>query len=196
MDLPDLLVESREQWRAWLGEHGPTSRGVWVVTWKRQSGGPHVPYDDVVEEALAAGWIDSRPRIIDEHRSARLVTPRGPGSRWSRLNKQRVERLLEAGLMRPEGLAVVAAAQASGTWTALDDVEELLEPPDLVAALDAVPAAREHWQGFPRSARRAILEWVTSARTAPTRAARVEQTVASAARGERANQWRPRTRDE
>jgi uncharacterized protein YdeI (YjbR/CyaY-like superfamily) len=187
-----VTVGSREEWRRWLEEHHATSPGVWLVTWKKGSGGPYLPYDDVVEEALAFGWVDSLPRKLDDRRSMLLITPRKPASKWSRVNKERVERLTAAGLMAPAGQAVVDAARESGTWTALDDVENLVEPDDLRAALDADPEARRQWDGFPRSARRGILEWLLNAKTAPTRAKRVEETARLAARGERANQWRGR----
>ncbi|RKS79932.1 uncharacterized protein YdeI (YjbR/CyaY-like superfamily) [Motilibacter peucedani] len=189
-DYAELLVESRAQWPEWLTRHGAQTPGVWVVTWKKGSGGPHVPYAEVVEEALAAGWVDSRPRAVDERRSALLVTARKPASRWSRANKERVERLTATGLMQPAGLAAVAAAQASGTWSALDEVEDLVEPEDLAAALNAAPGAREHWDRFPRSARRAILEWVLSTKRPETRQAPIARTPEDAAEGRRAKQWR------
>lgn len=88
--------------------------------------------------------------------------------------------------MQPAGLAAVAAARANGRWDALDQTETLAEP----AALDANPDARRHWDAFPRSARRAILEWIVNARTGATRQARIERTVSDAARNLRANQWR------
>lgn len=185
-------METGQQWRAWLGEQAGTSRGVWVVTWRAGSGRPRVSYDDLVEEALCVGWVDSLPRALDEERTQLLMTPRKPGSGWSRPNKQRVARLREQGLLLPAGEAVVAAAEADGSWTALDDVEDLVEPPDLRAALDADPEARRHWDGFPRSARRGILEWVQSARRSQTRAKRIAETAGQAARGQRANQWRGR----
>jgi len=185
-----LEVETRAQWRDWLARHHATSPGVWLVTWKKASGRPYLAYDDIVEEALAFGWVDSQPKTVDGQRSARLLTPRKPGSNWSRLNKQRVEHLIAAGRMQPAGLAAVAAAKANGRWTALDQAETLAEPDDLAAALDADPAARRHWDAFPRSARRAILEWIGNARTAATRQARIERTADDAARGIRANQWR------
>lgn len=187
---PQLQITSRRQWRAWLAQHGEHSPGVWAVTWKKPTGKPHVPYDDLVDEAIAAGWVDSRPRSIDTDRSALLITPRKPSSRWSAKNKQRVQKLTEAGLMQPAGLAVVAAAKTSGTWNALNEVETLTEPDDLSAALDADPTARNYWNAFPRSTRRAILEWISAAKTANTRHARIERTVTDAAANIRANQWR------
>lgn len=187
---PDLLVESRTAWRAWLEQHHADASGVWAVTWKKDSGGPHVRYDDLVEEALCFGWVDSKGSRRDGGRTALLVTPRKPRSSWSASNKARVERLTAAGLMAPAGAAVVAAAKASGTWNALDDVERLVEPDDLRAALDALPEARRHWDAFPPSTRRGILEWIGSAKRQPTRSARVAETARLAAENVRANQWR------
>lgn len=187
---PQLHSTSRSQWRDWLARHGASSPGVWVVTWKKPTGQPHVPYADIVDEAIAAGWVDSRPRSVDTERSALLVTPRKPTSRWSAKNKQRIERLTGEGLMQPAGLAAVAAAKASGTWTSLDEVETLTEPDDLAAALDAVPVARGYWNAFPRSTRRAILEWISAAKTPQTRPTRIARTVSDVAVNVRANQWR------
>lgn len=189
-----VQLHVRADWRAWLSAHAASSPGIWLVTWKKGHG-LHLAYDEVVDEALCFGWVDSKPRTVDAERSSRLLTPRRPGSNWSRVNKQRVQRLTEAGLMTPAGLAAVAAAQADGSWTALDLVEELTEPEELRTALDAHPPARAHWDGFPRSARRAVLEWIGAARTDATRTRRISQTVEEAAVGRRANQWRqPRGR--
>ena len=185
-------AETREQWRAWLERHAATARGVWLVTWRKGSERAQLAYDDAVEEALCFGWVDSRPRGLDETRTQLLFTPRQPGSGWSRPNKERVARLLAAGLMTPAGRAVVEAAQADGSWSALDDVENLVEPDDLRAALDADSTARQHWDAFPRSAKRGILEWISTAKRPETRAQRIATTAQLAARGERANTWRPR----
>jgi uncharacterized protein YdeI (YjbR/CyaY-like superfamily) len=189
-DYPQITVESREQWRDWLATHHATARGVWLTTYKKHSGRPHVPAGDLVDESLAHGWVDSRPRSVDGERSQRLVTPRRPTSAWSRVNKQRVEQLITAGRMTPAGLAAVQTAKDNGAWSALDDVETLTEPDDLRAALDTAPDARRNWDAFPRSTKRAILEWIAAARTPATRARRVTDTAAKAAVNIRANQWR------
>jgi len=187
---PEITIESREQWRAWLDEHHATEPGVWVTTYKRRSGRPQVSIGDIVEEALAYGWVDSRPRSVDDQRSQRLVTPRKPTSKWSKVNKQRVKGLIASGAMTPAGLAAVELAKRTGTWTALDEVEELREPTELRAALDAAPSARRHWDAFPRSTKRAILEWIASAKTSATREKRIAETATQAAQNIRANQWR------
>ncbi len=187
-----VQIDSREQWRAWLDKHAGSSPGIWLVTWKKGKG-PHLRYDEVVEEALCFGWVDSRPRTVDAMRSSRLLTPRRPGSSWSRINKHRVQHLTAAGLMTPAGVTAVRTAQADGSWNVLDQVEDLREPEDLRAALEELPQARTHWDSFPRSTKRAILEWINTAKTDTTRSRRVKQTADEAAAGRRANQWRQPT---
>jgi len=190
-DLPRLHPETRAAWRAWLRAHHRDAPGCWLVTWKKETGKPRVEYGDAVEELICFGWVDSKVARLDARRSMLLCTPRRPGSAWSRPNKERVERLLGAGLMAAAGIAAVEAAKASGRWSALDAVEDLVVPPDLAARLDALPPARANWEAFPRSVRRGILEWLLQARRPETRARRVEETAASARRNVRANQWRP-----
>ena len=187
-----VAVESRAQWRAWLEERHQQSPGVWLVTYKKAAGERYMPYADQVEEALCFGWVDSVSRAVDDECSSLLMTPRKPKSGWSRPNKERIERLQAAGLMAPAGLAAVEAARSSGTWTALDAVERLEEPAELARALDADADARRHWDAFPRSAKRGILEWISNAKKPETRARRVAETARLAARDERANQWRPK----
>lgn len=115
-DPRQLLVESRAQLRNWLATNADSSTGVWVVTYKASSGGPYVSYDDIVEEALCFGWVDSKVRRLDDRRTQTLLTPRRPRSSWSESNVQRVERLLGDGLMTPAGLAAVDRAKADGRW--------------------------------------------------------------------------------
>ncbi len=146
-----------------------------------------MPYDDIVEEALAHGWVDSLPRALDDERTQLLVTPRRPASNWSRANKQRIERLEHAGLMADAGRAAVEVARRNGSWTALDEVEDLVEPDDLATALDADPDARRHFDAFPRSVKRGILEWILNAKRDDTRHRRISETTRLAARDVRAN---------
>lgn len=121
--------------------------------------------------------------------SALLCTPRKPGSGWSKVNKDRLERLLAAGLVAPAGLAAIEAARNDGSWSRLDDVDRLAVPDDLAAALDALPPARGYFDEFPPSTRRGILEWIHSAKTPATRTKRIGETAQLAQQNMRANQW-------
>ena len=118
--------------------------------------------------------------------------PRKPRTGWSRPNKERVGRLIAAGLMMPAGLAKIEAAKRDGSWTKLDSVEDLDVPPDLLTALTTLPDALARFTAFPRSVKRGILEWILNAKREETRAKRIAETATLAARNERANQWKPR----
>lgn len=185
-----IQPETRAEWRAWLQENHAREEGVWLIRYKKAVGKPYVDFDEAVEEALCFGWIDSLPRKLDDERTMLYFAPRKVGSNWSALNKTRVAKMIEAGLMTPAGLTKIEAAKADGSWAALDDVEALVIPPDLGAALDSYPKARAHFEAFPPSARRGILEWILNARRPATRQKRIEETARLAAENIRANQWR------
>ena len=182
---------SRAEWRAWLRAHYTREQGVWLISFKKGTGRPRVDYDEAVEEALCFGWIDSKPKKLDEARTMLWFAPRKPRTGWSRPNKQRVERLLKRGLMHAAGLAKIEQAKADGSWTSLDAIEALQLPDDLRAALRSHPPAHEHFDAFPRSVKRGILEWIHTAKKPETRAARIADTARKASVNERANQWRP-----
>ncbi len=182
------IVEARDRaaWRRWLAKRHEQRDAIWLVFHKKGSDGKSPSYDEAVEEALCFGWIDSTVNRLDERRSLQLFAPRKPRSNWSALNKERVARLEREGKLAPAGIAAIETAKANGSWSALDAAERLEEPPELAAALDAKPAAREHWSGFSPSSRKAILSWVISAKRPETRAKRIDQTVRMAAKGLRA----------
>ena len=182
-----VQVERRAQWRAWLAENHTQTEGIWLVTFKKQMGDKYLPYDDIVEEALCFGWVDGLPRKLDDERTMLYISPRRKGSPWSRLNKTRVEKLIAAGLMTDAGMALIEQAKADGTWAIYDEVEDLIIPPDLAAALAANPDAARHFTAFSDSTKKGILWWIKSAKRAPTRAKRIDETVRLAAQNIKAN---------
>jgi uncharacterized protein YdeI (YjbR/CyaY-like superfamily) len=186
-DAPLVQADDRATWRAWLEANHASASGAWLVTWRRGHG-PVLDYGEAVEEALCFGWVDSRGGKVDEHRTKLYFAPRKPRSDWSASNKARVERLIDAGLMRPAGLAAIERAKENGSWSTLDEVEQGIVPPDLAAAFEAHPPAAERFAAFPWSARREILVWIAGARRSETRAARINETAIRAVRNERATQ--------
>jgi len=188
-DAPRVHPETAQEWRAWLvAHHGDSPPGAWVVSWKRATGKASVDYESLVEEALAFGWIDSTAATVDDERSMLWFTRRRRGSGWARSNKERIARIEADGRMTDAGRAMIEAARADGSWTLLDDVDNLVVPPDLAAALAGHAGAREQWEAFTPAARRNILGWIVQAKRASTRAARIEETATSASRGERAHE--------
>jgi uncharacterized protein YdeI (YjbR/CyaY-like superfamily) len=181
-------VTSRKALRDWLSKNHTQKESVWLVTWKKPDA-RYIPYGDVVEEALCFGWVDSLPRKLDDKRSMLLLAPRKVKSAWSKPNKERVERLVKAGLMKPVGLKIVEEAKANGLWNKLDAVEALETPPDLAKALAKFKTAQKNFEAFPRSAKRGILEWILQAKKPETRAARILETVENAKDNIRANSW-------
>ena len=185
-DYEQVLVSSRTEWREWLEANADTSPGIWLVMPRRGNDDPAPTYDEVVEEALCFGWIDSTVRTRDERVALQLLTPRKPSSTWSASNKERLARLIPAGLMTERGLRVVDAAKANGSWEILDSVERLEVPDDLAVALDADPAARAFFDGMPPGVRKQNLFFVISAKRPETRAARIAKIVTAAREGRRA----------
>ena len=121
---------------------------MWLVFWRKQSGRTGLTYEEAVLEALCFGWIDSKGSKLDDERTMLWMSPRKRGSGWARTNKVRIEQLLADGLMAPAGLALIEEAKRDGSWTLLDDVENLVDPDDLAAALGAHPGARERWDAL------------------------------------------------
>lgn len=183
---PETLADLRD----WLSRNHEKEQGTWLVLWKKESGRVRPDYGELVEELLCFGWIDSKPGKLDAHRSMLWIAPRKPGTNWSKLNKERVEAAIAAGRMTVAGLAKVKTAKKDGSWTALDAVEALELPADLVAAFRQHKPAATHFEAFPRSVKRSTLEWIANAKTAETRARRIAETAERAAVNERANQWR------
>jgi uncharacterized protein YdeI (YjbR/CyaY-like superfamily) len=180
--------ESRAEWRAWLAGHHDRSDEVWLVLWRQRSGRTGLTYEEAVLEALCFGWIDGKSAGLDDDRTMLRFSPRKRGSGWARSNKLRVERLLAEGLMTEAGLALIEEAKRDGSWARLDAVEDLVVPDDLAAALASRPGARENWDGFPRSVRRAALLSIVEAKRPETRARRVAETARLTARTERPGQ--------
>ena len=179
--------KTRTAWRQWLAKNHATSEGVWFVYFKKTTGKPRVEYGEAVEEALCFGWIDSKSEQIDEERTKMMFTPRNPKSGWSKLNKQRVKRLIEEGRMTEAGRATIATAKRNGTWTALDAIEALEVPPDLAKALAADKRAASYFDAFSPSSKKIILLWIQSAKRQETRNKRVAETVRQAAQNIKAN---------
>ncbi|MEN2738807.1 YdeI/OmpD-associated family protein [Microbacterium sp. X-17] len=178
-----LRMPDAAAWRAWLEEHHARSTGAWLVRARPGSTEVLVEYETAVEHALCFGWVDGPTRTFDELSGGLWFAPRRPQSAWAASNRERVERLEAAGLMTDAGRRVIAAAKANGAWSVLMGPESGIEPPELTAALDAVPEARAAWDAFPPSARKLGLTTVAMAKRPETRTARIAKLVADAAAG-------------
>jgi uncharacterized protein YdeI (YjbR/CyaY-like superfamily) len=189
-DYARVEVGSREELRAWLQAHHEQQESVWLVSGKKNAGDRYLPYDAIVEEALCFGWIDSLPRKLDDTRSMLLLSPRRPKSAWSKINRERVERLIREGRIQPPGLAKIDAARRDGSWDRLRPVEEERAPPELDAALKADQAAAKAYAALTSAKRRLAVRFVADAKAEATRARRVAALRVALKRGLEPVDWR------
>ena len=183
---PVLAFASQAEWEAWLDAEHASSDGVWVKFAKKGSGVETVVYAEALEVALCYGWIDSQVARLDERFYLQKFTPRRSRSKWSRINRDKIEELTKQGRMKPAGLEQVDLAKADGRWEAAYASPANVEiPDDLQAALGASPKAAEFWAGLSKSNRYAIVFQLEDAKKPETRARRLEKFVGMLERGEK-----------
>jgi uncharacterized protein YdeI (YjbR/CyaY-like superfamily) len=191
MELKDNIktfyAKSEKAWRNWLLKNHAKEKSVWLIIYRKQSKVPSVYYPEAVDQALCFGWIDSKPNKRDKESYYQFFAKRNPKSNWSKVNKNKVEKLTAKKLMAPAGLEMIAVAMQTGTWTALETVDNVTIPVDLETVLNKNVTALKNWDAFSRSSRRGILEWILNAKKPETRLRRIEETVKLAEKNIKAN---------
>ena len=183
---PVLTFASQSDWEAWLDEHHASSDGIWIKYAKKASGIETVVYKEALDVALCYGWIDGQVASVDAHWYAQRWTPRRKRSKWSKVNREKVEALIERGAMKPAGLAEIERAKADGRWDdAYPSPSQMTVPDDLQAAFDANPAAAEFFATLSATNRYAVLYRIHDAKRPETRERRIAQFVEKLARGEK-----------
>ncbi len=182
-DKPVMLFERVEAWEEWLEAH-PEHPGVRLKMRKKRSTAPGITYDEALESALCFGWIDGQIYGLDDDYSLQVFTPRRPRSVWSQRNVGIIERLTEAGRMRPPGLEQVERAKADGRWDAAYSQKGMVVPADLQAALDASPAASATFAALSAQARFGIVFRLDGVVRAETRSRKLSGYMERLARGE------------
>ena len=188
-----LFISNIAELHSWLKINHHRERSIWLVKNKKDSGLPYISYDEIVDELICFGWVDSLPRKLDATKTMLLISPRNSKSNWSAINKDRVEKLRKANRLEPSGLLTIEKAKSNGTWDFLSDVESLVIPKDLANALDSYDKAEYYFNRFPNSSKRGILEWIKIAKKDETRKKRVEETAIKASKNRKANH--PKGRD-
>lgn len=184
--LPVLAFESGRSWESWLEENSGVSEGIWLKFAKKGSGTASVTYAEAVEGALCYGWIDGQAASYDDQFYLQRYTPRRARSKWSKINREKVGRLISAGRMKPAGFAEVERAKADGRWeAAYDSPSTATVPDDLREKLDENPEAAAFFETINKSSRYSILYQIQDAKRPETRARRIEKFVAMLSRGEK-----------
>ena len=175
--LPVVLFETMELWAAWLDQNAGTT-GIWVRLAKKNSGVKSIDYFQALEVALCYGWIDGIKKTWDDVSWVQRFTPRKPASKWSKINKEKVLKLIEDGKMKPSGLAVIEISKKKGTWdNAYESQRNTKIPDDLQAELDKNPEISEFFSSLKSVNRYAIIYRLQTSRTPELRAKKLAQFV-------------------
>jgi uncharacterized protein YdeI (YjbR/CyaY-like superfamily) len=189
-ELETFYPTNRGEWRNWLRENHATKQSIWLIYYKKKSTIPSISYSDAVEEALCFGWIDSKAKAIDSEKSRQYFCRRKPKRVWSRVNKAKVEALIEAGQMTEAGYASIEIAKQNGSWTILDEAEALNIPKDLENAFGNYPGSENYFLSLSRSDKRNILQWLVLAKRPETRVKRINEITELAAQKLKPKQFR------
>ncbi|PFG30056.1 YdeI/OmpD-associated family protein [Paramicrobacterium agarici] len=185
VDRAIVYMQSAEAWEQWLAENHDSSDGVRLAVPKKNSGEPGPTNLEALESALCYGWIDGVRNRLDDTHFLQSFMPRRPRSTWSQVNRDRVERLIAEGRMRPAGQREIDRAKADGRWDAAYAPASSIEvPPELEAALAANPKAAEFFATLSGQNRYAILFRIVTAKRAETRERRAATFVEMLERGE------------
>ncbi|MCV9386742.1 YdeI/OmpD-associated family protein [Reichenbachiella ulvae] len=174
-EIETFYPKNQTEWRNWLEEHHQSAQSIWVVFYKTSTNIPSITWSDAVDEALCFGWIDSTKKTIDEESYMQYFSKRKPNSNWSKINKKKIEYLIQNNLMADAGLESIKVAKENGSWTFLDPIEALEVPEDLEDALLNNQNAMAYYEGLSKSVKKILLHWVYSAKRPETRQKRITE---------------------
>lgn len=180
---------SRKEWRQWLQKNHEKLPSVWLIYYKTKTGKSSLSWSDAVDEALCFGWIDSTRRSLDEESFMQFFSKRKPRSVWSRINKDKVARLDKEGLISKAGYESIETAKQNGSWTILDELEDLSLPKDLEKAFKTKPGSKDFFLSLSKSVRKAILQWLILARQQETRDRRIAEIAVLASEQKKPKQF-------
>jgi uncharacterized protein YdeI (YjbR/CyaY-like superfamily) len=180
---------NQKEWRLWLAKNHLQKDAVWVVFYKQKAGKPTIKWSNAVDEALCFGWIDSIKKTLDEERSIQFFSKRKPQSTWSKINKDKVQKLIDTKQITNAGLQTIETAKQNGSWTILDEVEKLIIPKDLETELKTKVNSMDFFLSLSRSTRKAMLQWLVLAKREGTRQKRIIEIVKNAEQGKKPKQF-------
>lgn len=173
-----LFFEQKEEWRSWLERNYDKETYIWLAICKKGSAKRGITLEESVEEAMCFGWIDSKMKSFDDEKFILRFSPRKSNSVWSKINKERAERLILSGRMTAAGLVKIKEAKESGMWdSAYTNKTKGLIPPDLKDALMKNKKAWDNFQNFANSYRNMYIGWINNAKTYETRIKRIKKIV-------------------
>lgn len=188
-EIETYYPKSRADWRKWLEKNHQTKESVWLLYFKSSTKLPSITWSEAVDEALCFGWIDSTKKTVDEKSYIQYFCKRKPNSTWSKVNKEKIDRLIQNNQMTKAGFESIETAKQNGTWFLMDDIEELILPADLSLALKKSKKATEFFQHQSKSMKKIMLHWIVTAKRPETRKKRIATIAGLAAKGMRPKQF-------
>ncbi|WP_159517678.1 YdeI/OmpD-associated family protein [Sunxiuqinia indica] len=189
-EIETYYPKSQADWRKWLERNHQSKQAVWLVYYKSSTKVASISWSEAVDEALCFGWIDSTKKTIDKERYMQYFSRRKSTSTWSKINKDKVAKLIQNNRMTEAGFDSIATAKENGTWSLMDDIEKLIIPEDLRIALNQNERSMEFFQSQSKSIKKSMLHWVVIAKRMETRKKRIAEIARLAAQGIRPNQFR------
>ncbi len=174
-EIETFYAKNRQEWREWLQGNHDKKQSIWLICYKKKSNIPTVTYGEAVDEALCFGWIDSKAKPLDDEKYMQFFCKRKVNSVWSKINKEKIERLVNEGRMTEKGFETIERAKQNGSWTILDEAEANIIPDDLEKAFQGRPNAKQYFSGLSRSDKRNILQWLVLAKRKETREKRINE---------------------
>lgn len=160
----------------WMAENHANATELWVRIYKSASGKPSVTWADCVVEAIRYGWIDGQKKALDDSSYLQRLSPRKPGSNWSKKNREYAQKLIQEGRMTPAGLAHVEAAKNDGRWeNAYAGSADMEMPEDFLKALNKLPKAKKFFATLNRQNVFSIYYRLHTAKKPETRAKRMAE---------------------
>lgn len=189
MEIETFYPTSLKEWRKWLEENHLSKQSVWLVFYSKSSEKPSITWSEAVDVALCYGWIDSKKIKIDAETSHQFFSQRKPNSTWSKINKEKVRQLIESGQMKQAGYESIETAKRNGSWSILDEVEELIIPHDLKAEFDKHPESQAYFESLSKSVRKMLLQWLVLAKRPETRQQRIREIAVNAGQKKKPKQF-------
>lgn len=181
-----MEFESSHAWEKWLATEFDKTQGVWVKFAKKGTGVTTVTFPEALEVALCYGWIDGQGKRFDDIYYLNKFTPRGPKSTWSKINCEKVERLIKEGKMQPSGLEKIMAAKKDGRWDmAYDSPKNMVVPEDFLAILEKNKKAYEFYLTLNKTNTYAIAWRLQTAKKPETRERRMKVILEMLEKGEK-----------
>lgn len=189
-NIEEYCPYNKQEWREWLELNHKKEKAIWLIFYKKSSPQYNLSWSESVDEALCFGWIDSVKKTIDSEKYKQYFSKRKTNSVWSKVNKDKIDFLINEKLMQEAGYKTIEVAKRNGSWSTLDSVEALVVPEDLKKEFNERAGSLEYYESLSKSAKKILLAWIALAKRPETRQKRIIEVAENASKGLKPKQFR------